>query len=43
MHLGGLSATYELSSIIMRVDNSQSSNVLLVHSIAALMIHDTMK
>ena len=43
MGLGGLSATYELSSMIMRVNKSQSSNVLTVHSIAGLMIRDMMK
>ena len=43
MRLGGLSATCELNSMIIGVDKSQSSNVVLVHSIAALMICDTMK
>ena len=41
--LGGLSATCELGSMIMRVNKSQSSNVILVHIIAALMIRDMMK
>ena len=43
MRLGGLLATCDLSSMIMRVNKSQSNNVLTVHSIAALMIRDTMK
>ena len=43
MRLGGFLATCELSSMIMRVSKSQNINILLVHSIAALMIPDTMK
>ena len=43
MRLGGLSATCELSSMIMLVNKFQSSNDRIVHSIAGLMIRDMMK
>ena len=43
MRLRGLSATRELSSMIMHVNKFQNSNILPVHSIVALMIRDTMK
>ena len=43
MRLGSLSATFELSLMIMHVNKSQSSNVQTVHGIAVLMIRDTMK
>ena len=43
MCLGDLSAICGLRSMIVRVNKSQSRNILIVHSKAVLMIFNTMK